>query len=95
MDGAPGFHMVSLTRALVVEGEAPEGDFRGVAIAVGWWVQPPQVEGGAGGRAQWQWTPYPDAAPPEPHYLVSDPRKPNLIWVTNSQVLRQTHGVGG
>src|SRR5947209_17794061 len=65
----PDFHVVPLSKTLLVEGRGRRETFRGLVLAIGWW----ESAGGAGAptRASLRG----GVCGPELHYLVSDQTK--------------------
>lgn len=86
--------VVPLMRLLNVEGNidgSETGAFRGVVIALGW-LRDAGEDGGRPGSRRKQIRPSHLSPPPEPHYLVSDLRRPSPIWVHGSAIAHQYHG---
>jgi len=77
------FHVVPLSKTLLVEGRGRRETFRGLVLAIGWW----ESAGGAGapGRSSFGGA----AGGPELHYLVSDQTKSAPIWVEGRQLTSQ------
>jgi hypothetical protein len=77
------FHVVALSKTLLVEGRGRRESFRGLVLAVGWRDPADESVASAG------WGGAAAKGAPDLHYLVSDQTKPAPIWVAGSQVTSQ------
>lgn len=75
-----GFQIAPLSRVLAVSGRfGPEEDDRFSGVAV---------------AIGW-WPVGPDSAPPDPLYLVSDPRRSRPMWVASTEISGTAFGTPG